>query len=685
MRVRRGRGPHAEEFLEDAQGQRAQTYENNIADPRRGRTAGQIRVRPGQPLLPVRAGRGDRGRARGAQRPQPLLRGRRPGALVNVAGVGVLEGKGDDRTARLRGVPARRGGAAVLRRRHQGVPAGRRRRARPSRTCRRSRTSRPPTSTCPSWTRCSRPRRCSRRSASPEPHRHPGAPAARRSRGAHRADRPAAARLPGGARARPGAGRRRRRRCWRSRTAALLTRSLLLAAAVTLACLVVGIGLAWLTDAHRPARPARVGGRGRAAAGRPDLRRRLRLALLAPRPDRPSGVGAFARADGCSLPVRAAAGRGGPDAAPTPPPEEAARSLGLTARPGLPAGDPARSFAPPLAAGGLLVALYVLSDFGAVSLMRFDAFTRVDPHLLPRRLRPHAGRGARPAAGRRHRGAARRLRAAARAVRRASRAPARGTARPAPPRRLGRLRWPALGAARCSPRRPASACPAGALVALDTLTGTSGGPRPRQPGRRGGCLPRLRGARRGRHDPAGHPRRRARGPPGRPPAAAARAGVVRRRTRCPASSSRSRSSSSRSAWCRPSTSARPCWCSPTSCSSCPSPSARSTPRPRSRPPCSRRSPAAPASGRPRVLRADHPAARRPRHRRRGGAGVAHVHEGAARHAAAAAARERHPRDPAVDRDRRRRLRRRGAVRPGAGAARAPLPAYALTLRTGQVA
>jgi iron(III) transport system permease protein len=32
---------------------------------------------------------------------------------------------------------------------------------------------------------------------------------------------------------------------------------------------------------------------------------------------------------------------------------------------------------PAAAAGGLLVALYTLSDFGAPSLMRYDVFTRV--------------------------------------------------------------------------------------------------------------------------------------------------------------------------------------------------------------------------------------------------------------------------------------------------------------------
>jgi iron(III) transport system permease protein len=59
-----------------------------------------------------------------------------------------------------------------------------------------------------------------------------------------------------------------------------------------------------------------------------------------------------------------------------PATEEAARSLGRT---------PWQTFwqvtfpqlRPALAAGGLLVALYVLRDFGAVSILRFDTFTRV--------------------------------------------------------------------------------------------------------------------------------------------------------------------------------------------------------------------------------------------------------------------------------------------------------------------
>ena len=56
--------------------------------------------------------------------------------------------------------------------------------------------------------------------------------------------------------------------------------------------------------------------------------------------------------------------------------EEAARSLGH-GRIRLLLGTTARLLAPALSAGTLLVGLYVLSDFGAVSLMRFDTFTTV--------------------------------------------------------------------------------------------------------------------------------------------------------------------------------------------------------------------------------------------------------------------------------------------------------------------
>jgi iron(III) transport system permease protein len=160
---------------------------------------------------------------------------------------------------------------------------------------------------------------------------------------------------------------------WRERTARLLLRSLVLAGVVTTACLVIGVALAWLTV-------------------RSDLRGRRFWAVAAALPLAvPTYVAAFAWLSlwpglagfwgaaivlvACSypyvlLPVAAALRRLDPAG------EEVARSLGLSSwqaflRVTLPQLRPA------LAAGGLLVALYVLSDFGAVSIMRFDAFTRV--------------------------------------------------------------------------------------------------------------------------------------------------------------------------------------------------------------------------------------------------------------------------------------------------------------------
>jgi iron(III) transport system permease protein len=56
--------------------------------------------------------------------------------------------------------------------------------------------------------------------------------------------------------------------------------------------------------------------------------------------------------------------------------EEAARALGR-GRIGVLLGTTARLIAPALAGGTLLVGLYVLSDFGAVSLMRLETFTTV--------------------------------------------------------------------------------------------------------------------------------------------------------------------------------------------------------------------------------------------------------------------------------------------------------------------
>ncbi len=159
----------------------------------------------------------------------------------------------------------------------------------------------------------------------------------------------------------------------RERTVLLVGRSLLLCALVTAACLVVGAGLAYLV-------------------ARTDLPGRRVVGVLAPMPLAvPSYVAAYgwlgavpqvAGLEGavlvltaCSypyvyLPVLAALRSGDPAQ------EEVARSLGrgpvATAL-----QVTSRHVRPAAAAGSLLVALYVLSDFGAVSLLRYDVFTRV--------------------------------------------------------------------------------------------------------------------------------------------------------------------------------------------------------------------------------------------------------------------------------------------------------------------
>ncbi|ROP44964.1 ABC transporter permease [Pseudokineococcus lusitanus] len=158
----------------------------------------------------------------------------------------------------------------------------------------------------------------------------------------------------------------------RPRTLELLLVTVALAAVVTAACLVVGVGTAWLLE-------------------RTDLRGRRAWAVLAVLPLAvPSYVMAYTWVSAlpgtagfggaalvltlsCSpyvvLPV--AASLRGLD----PAPEEAARSLGLgpgavALRVVLPQVRPAA------ASGGLLVAVYVLSDFGAVAIMRQETLTR---------------------------------------------------------------------------------------------------------------------------------------------------------------------------------------------------------------------------------------------------------------------------------------------------------------------
>ena len=75
--------------------------------------------------------------------------------------------------------------------------------------------------------------------------------------------------------------------------------------------------------------------------------------------------------------------------------EEAARGLGPSGS-RLPARDAAGAAARRSAPAALLVALYTLSDFGAVSLMQYDALTRAI-YLQYRSLFDRdAGGGARP-------------------------------------------------------------------------------------------------------------------------------------------------------------------------------------------------------------------------------------------------------------------------------------------------
>ena len=159
----------------------------------------------------------------------------------------------------------------------------------------------------------------------------------------------------------------------RERTVALIGRSLALTLAVTVCCVLVGVALALLV-------------------ARTDLPGRRIVAVLAPMPlavpsyvaayawlGLPWGVAGFGGAllvlTACTypyvyLPVLAAL-RGA-----DPAQEEVARSLGRGPLATVIAVT-LRQVRPATAAGALLVSLYVLSDFGAVSLLRYDVFTRV--------------------------------------------------------------------------------------------------------------------------------------------------------------------------------------------------------------------------------------------------------------------------------------------------------------------
>jgi iron(III) transport system permease protein len=177
----------------------------------------------------------------------------------------------------------------------------------------------------------------------------------------------------------------------RMRTVWLVLRTLGLALAVTTAAIAIGVPLAWLTTrTDLPGRrwwavlvslplviPSYVGAFALIAAFGP--RGMLQQVLEGPfgierLPDITGFPGAFIALTFFTYPyvfLLVSAGIKGLD----PSLEDASRSLAQTRwttfrRVTLP------SLRPSIAAGGLLVALYALHDFGAVSLMRFPAFTQ---------------------------------------------------------------------------------------------------------------------------------------------------------------------------------------------------------------------------------------------------------------------------------------------------------------------
>ena len=160
---------------------------------------------------------------------------------------------------------------------------------------------------------------------------------------------------------------------WQASTLALVARSLVLAATVTALCVLVAVGLAVLvTRTDLPYRRA-VGVTAALPLAIPSYVAAYAW-LAAYRPVAGFG-GAVLVLTACSypyvfLPVVAALRR--TDASV----EEVARSLGRRPAQVL-LGVTVPQIRASIAAGALLVALYVLSDFGAVSLLRYDVFTRV--------------------------------------------------------------------------------------------------------------------------------------------------------------------------------------------------------------------------------------------------------------------------------------------------------------------
>lgn len=242
----------------------------------------------------------------------------------------------------------------------------------------------------------------------------------------------------------------------RDRTLAVLGRTLLLAGTVTVASVVVGVPLAWLTArSDLPGRrwwailsvlplvvPSYLGGYAVVAAFGPRgaLQSVLEPFGIARLPELYGFPGAALALTLFSFPYVVLSTRGALLRI-DPAFEEVSRSLGR---------GPWRTFLavtlpqlrPAIAAGALLVALYSLADFGAVSLLQFDSFTRAiyvqyrssfDPTLAAvLALMLVACTAAILLAESRLRGRGRYHRSGG------------GSARPAPVVRLGRWRWPAL-------------------------------------------------------------------------------------------------------------------------------------------------------------------------------------------------------------------------------------------------
>ncbi|MGH3507439.1 MAG: ABC transporter permease [Nocardioidaceae bacterium] len=159
----------------------------------------------------------------------------------------------------------------------------------------------------------------------------------------------------------------------RERTLRLLIRSLVLAGTVTALCVVIGVGLAVLVT--RTDLPGRRFWGVVAALPLAVPSYVAAFAWLAMTREAASFLGLVTVLTACTypyvyLPVVAALARTDPAL------EDVARSLGR-GRVHTLCSVTLRQVRPAIASGALLVSLYVLSDFGAPSILRYDVFTRV--------------------------------------------------------------------------------------------------------------------------------------------------------------------------------------------------------------------------------------------------------------------------------------------------------------------